>query len=904
MLDQSLTRYIWRHTRAQQLWIVAVVLASMIPYFLSFDLPKRIVNGPIQGEGFATEGATQTFGNITFALPLIGPVTLFPGVELERLGMLMALSGVFLALVIVNGLFKYYINTYKGRMGERLLRRIRFALVDQILRFPTAAFKRIKPAEISSMVKDEVEPLGGFAGEAFVSPAFLGGQALTAMVFIFVQSVPLGLIAAAIVGVQVFIIPRMRARLLVLGRERQLTARQLAGRVSEIVEGIGTVHTYDTSNWERADVAHRLGRIFKIRYDIYQWKFMVKFINNFLASVTPFLFYSIGGWLALRGQLDVGQLVAVIAAYKDLPGPLKELIDWDQARQDVQVKYQTVLAQFAVEGQLDPALQAPGAAGPVAAPLAAVNLGVIDEAGAQSLAAVSLALNRGETVGVVGGAAAGGDVLAEALVRLVAPDQGRVVAGETDLAGLPEAVTGRRITYVGPDPWFFFGTLRENLVYGLRHEALSAPPPGPEADWARAEARRSGNPEFTPEGEWIDYADAGLSGPEDLMRAILSALDTAGLSRDLLELALRTPLSSLGEEGAGAGALGAALVGMRGALREELGRQGLTDLVVPFEPGAYNREASVLENLLFGQARGPELAPEAIAGNAHFRATLAATGLDERLYAMGLNIARTLAELLGDLPPDHPLFQEQTLMGADDVPEFQQLLSRIDGKGAAPTPEERQRLQRLSFAYVEPRFRFGLLTADLMQAIIAFRAAFRDTMPEGLRPAFDPYDPDRAIAAASLLDNLLFGRISQKYRDGAERILSAVGALLEPHGLTERVLSVGLDYHVGAQGKRLTAVQRQKAGLARALLRRSDFYVLNRPLAALDSRTQEQVATATLAHLRALDPAPGVLWVLPNPRLATQFDRVAAFDKGRLAETGTAGELMEKNGIFRDLVSA
>ncbi|MBR7552134.1 hypothetical protein KC220_26675, partial [Mycobacterium tuberculosis] len=81
---------------------------------------------------------------------------------------------------------------------------------------------------------------------------------------------------------------------------------------------------------------------------LYQWKFLVKFINNFLAQITPFLFYSIGGVLALQGRLDIGQLVAVINAYKDLPGPLKELIDWDQSRQDVQVKYAQVVEQFNV----------------------------------------------------------------------------------------------------------------------------------------------------------------------------------------------------------------------------------------------------------------------------------------------------------------------------------------------------------------------------------------------------------------------------------------------------------------------------------------------------------------------------------------------------------------------------
>ena len=179
-MEPRLSRYIWTHTRKDQLWILVVVALSMVPYFLSFDLPKQIVNGPIQGKGFK-DGATQTFMHIDFDIPGLGNVTLFPGVELDRMSMLFALSAVFLLLVIVNGLFKFYINTYKGKLGERLLRRIRFELVDKILRFPPNQFKRAKGAEIASMVKDEVEPLGGFTGDAFVSPALLGGQALTAL---------------------------------------------------------------------------------------------------------------------------------------------------------------------------------------------------------------------------------------------------------------------------------------------------------------------------------------------------------------------------------------------------------------------------------------------------------------------------------------------------------------------------------------------------------------------------------------------------------------------------------------------------------------------------------------------------------------------------------------------------
>ncbi len=912
MLDPRLARYIWTHTRAQQLWILFVVAVSMVPYYLSFNLPKQIVNGPIQGEGFESPEVTQQFMRIAFDLPGIGNVVLFDGVDLTRLGMLMALSGVFLGLVIINGLFKYYINTYKGRLGERLLRRMRYTLVDQILRFPPATFKRLKGAEVSSMVKDEVEPLGGFTGDAFVAPALLGGQALTALIFIFVQSVPLGLITAALVGVQAFIIPRMRRRLLILGRERQLTARELAGRVSEIVDGIHTVHAYDTSNYERADIAARLGRIYKIRFDIYQWKFLVKFINNFLASVTPFLFYSVGGYLALNGKLDIGQLVAVIGAYKDLPGPLKELIDWDQNRQDVQVKYHQVIAQFAVDGTLPESIQALSTGTATAAmvpPLSTVNLGVVDDSGGVGLAQVNFSISPGESVAIVGNSGSGGDVLAEALARIVWPTSGKITTGDAVLHDLPEAVSGRSITYADSDIYFFFGTVRDNLLYGLKHAPL-VPPDYADAAlttraWNQREAALAGNPDYDLNSDWIDYASGGVTGAGDLMPAVLTVLDTVGVTRDLLDLALRSSMDPAANAAQNhEDDLAHRIVAMRKALREELVAQDLAGVIVPFEPGAYNPEATVIENLLFGNARTAALMPDAIATNSYFRQALTTQGLEDTLFDTGVAVARNAIELFSDLPPGHPFFQQLTFMNADDIPEYQKLLQKIDRSPASVTEDDRARLIRLSFDYIEPRHRFGLMSPELMDGIVAFRRTFHDGLPATLRDAIELYDPEKYMVSGTLLDNMLFGRISQKYRDGAERIYSAVGKLLKPLGMYETVLAVGLDYHVGAGGKRLSAAQRQKLGMARALLRQSDYYIFNRPLSAVDSRQQMQILQSTLAHLHRDDRRPGIVWVVSNIAMAKHFDRIAVFDRGVLTEEGEYDDLSKKNGIFKDMITA
>ncbi|MCI1000421.1 ABC transporter ATP-binding protein [Brucellaceae bacterium VT-16-1752] len=904
-MEKNLARYIWSTTRAQQAWILFVVAVSMIPYFLSFDLPKQIINGPIQGIGFEKPGATQTFMRITYDFPILGEVVFFNGLQLTRIQMLIGLSMVFLLLVVINGLFKLYINTYKGRLGERMLRRIRFELVDRVLRFPPFHFKRVRSAEIATMIKDEVEPLGGFTGDAFVQPALLGGQALTALVFILMQNFWLGMIAAIIVAAQGIIIPRMRKRLLELGRQRQLSARELSGRVGEIVDGISAIHSNDTSNFERADIANRLGHIFSIRYDLYQWKFLVKFINNFLAQVTPFLFYMIGGILALQGRLDIGQLVAVINAYKDLPGPLKELIDWDQNRQDVQVKYAQVVEQFSVDNLIAPKVQSVhyDTVPALDQPVVISNVTVQDDSGAPILEHVSLELKPTETVALIGPAGSGSDVFAELLGRLVWPATGRVAIDGHDLLEMPESVTGRRIAYASGDGYFFSGSLRDNLLYGLRHAPLTKVAyEGDDAkkrQWQIAEARRARNPDFDLNSDWVDYAAMGISGRDGLYAVVRPILDAVMVTHDIFDIALLSKVDTIAHP-----EFISRIVELRQALRKRLDGGDMAALVIPFEPDVYNAQATVGENLLFGVLDRSSMTIRQLAAHPFFREVIGEDDLLADLYAMSLEIAENAIELFRDLPPDHPFFQQLTFMRPEDIPEYETLLQRVKGLSVdAVSDEDRVNIVRLSFSYIEPRHRFGLLTDALKAKILKARTRFLRDTPDDLRAVIEPYELDRFIKHATLLDNLLFGKISYGQMNASDKIRSILIDLFEETGQQRTILIIGLDFDVGSGGKRLTSVQRQKINMARALLKHADYVVFNRPLPSLDQRIQFQIAGNIMHTLHKEGHKPAIIWALSNFSLARDFDRVIVFDHGRVVQDGTYEALMQEDGPLKDLLS-
>jgi putative ABC transport system ATP-binding protein len=153
------------------------------------------------------------------------------------------------------------------------------------------------------------------------------------------------------------------------------------------------------------------------------------------------------------------------------------------------------------------------------------------------------------------------------------------------------------------------------------------------------------------------------------------------------------------------------------------------------------------------------------------------------------------------------------------------------------------------------------------------------------------------------MDNVLFGRIAHQQADAPERIHVLMRDLFDRLGLQDSVLSIGLDFDVGSGGKRLTNVQRQKLNLARALLKRADYLIFNRPLVALDHRIQDQIVRTVLADLHKGDYTPALIWVLSNVTLAEQFERILVFQGGTLAESGTSSDLLEKDGMFKELLS-
>src|SRR5437868_2069181 len=416
-LPPTIYGFILRHSRREQIYLVVVTLLSFPFLYYSLELPKVIINQAIAGKNF--------------------PWTIL-GIEFDRFAYLVLLCFVFLFFVLINGWFKYHLNVRKGRVGERMLRRLRYDLFHRLLRFPMRHFDRTATGQTIAMLTAELEPVGGFIGDAFALPIAQAGTLLTTFVFMFVQNPVLGAAAVALYPVQAYVIPKMQRRIRELGRERVRKVRTLSDRIGEAIAAQVEIRTNAGAQYQLADIAHRLGQIYDIRFEIYNRKFFVKFLNNFLNQLTPFFFFVIGGYFVIIGELSFGALVAVLAAYKELSSPWKELLDFYQNQQDVAIKYEQVIEQFQVANLIDARLlldqttTIPPPDG-IRGEITLDHVSVIDSDAIRLLDTLTFAAPLGQHAALIGPSNSGKNIVPQLLARLRPPTSGRIAIGDIDL---------------------------------------------------------------------------------------------------------------------------------------------------------------------------------------------------------------------------------------------------------------------------------------------------------------------------------------------------------------------------------------------------------------------------------------------------------------------------------------
>ncbi|MFI6060137.1 ABC transporter ATP-binding protein [Streptomyces sp. NPDC051286] len=369
-------------------------------------------------------------------------------------------------------------------LGEGLILDLRTAVFDHVQRMPIAFFTRTRTGALVSRLNNDV--IG--AQRAFSNT--LSGVVSNVVTLLLTLGVMLSIswqiTALALVLLPVFVLParRMGTRMARLQREAAAHNAAMGTRMTERFSAPGAtlIKLFGRPADESTEFAVRAGRVrdIGVRTAMAQSAFITAL--TLVSALALALVYGLGGFYALRGQLDAGAVVALALLLTRLYAPLTALAGARVEVMSALVSFERVFEVLDLKPLIE---EKPDARtvpdGPVSVEFDAVRFGypsadkvslasledvaTLDtRGGAEVLRGVSFRAEPGQTVALVGSSGAGKSTIAQLLPRLYDTDEGAVRIGGIDVRDLSADTLRDTLGMVTQDGHLFHESVRANLL--------------------------------------------------------------------------------------------------------------------------------------------------------------------------------------------------------------------------------------------------------------------------------------------------------------------------------------------------------------------------------------------------------------------------------------------------------
>ena len=827
VVKRSLFSWILPGNIKLQVLIVLIITAAVFTGVFPLEMQKRIVNEAI---------------------------------NLRKVDLLFLYCGLFLAAVVLSSGLKYLINILQTLISQRALANMRKELYHHILTLPLSFFRKTGPGLVVASVVTELASSGDFVGMAIGVPVTTALTLLAFAGYLFWLNPWLAALCLSIYPVILFLVPMLQKRANRANIRRVDTTRALSNKITESISGIHEIHGNGAYRIENKKFDRLVEKLLKIRIVWNLYRLSVKVMNNFFTNLGPLFVFILGGYLTIKGRLELGALVAFLSAQEKLYDPWKELIVFYQLYQDASVRYKKTMEYFDVppEHALTPEGRTPYE---LEGDLEVKDLSFVTEDGIRLIDRITFSLKPGEHLAVVGFSGSGKSTLAQCVGQLYKYTGGHVLIGQKEVSDLTKSDMAHNIGFIAQAPFIFDGTIEENLLYSC-----------------------------------LSLSDGNGAGKADTMPSrddIIEVLQQTGVFADVLRFGLNTILVHDQHKD-----LALVVTRVRESFQRDFG-EALGDYVEFFDEEKYLYHSCISENLIFGAPNRESFADKNLPHNKYFLEFLDEADLTRLLLSLGAELSKQTVDILGNLPPDKVFF-EQSPIDPEELDGYKALVERLKEKRLHQlSDQEREKLLELALRFIPGKHKMVGLPGILKDVILEGRALFREKISTDDPEAISFFHMSDYIYSQTILNNILFGKTRTEKLEAQEKIDQSIIQLLIEEDLLETIVEIGMQFQVGSKGDRLSGGQRQKLAIARAFLKTPKILIMDEATSGLDNKSQVRIQNQLDTRWKGKST---VIAIVHRLDIIKTYDKVAVLKAGRIIEMGAYDELIARKGVLYELV--
>jgi subfamily B ATP-binding cassette protein MsbA len=432
--------YVRPHARVFALALAGMILAAATePLFPA--LMKPLLDG-----GFAA-GKTPVFPPLLLALALVG-------------------------IFVLRGIFTFGSSYFLAWVANRVVLDLRAAMFARLVRLPARFFDDHSSGAVLSKVAYDVGGVTAAATTVLTVAVKDSISVIGLLAWLFYLNWKLTLIAIGAAPLIVLFVRLLSGRLRRMAREAQHAMGDLAHVLEETIECHKVVKVFGGQEYEarRFERANQRLRGFNMRQTVPAA--LTTPVTHVLAATALAIILYLAMQESLAARTTVGEFASFLTAMLMLLGPLKHLTEINAPLQRGLAAAESVFELIDTPIEEDSGTQVLSRA---RGAIEYDNVGFTYATRTEpALRGVSLRVEPGETVALVGGSGGGKTTLANLLPRFYAPSAGRILLDGHDLQSLTLESLRANLALVSQEVVLFNDTIRANIAYGRMGTASDA----------------------------------------------------------------------------------------------------------------------------------------------------------------------------------------------------------------------------------------------------------------------------------------------------------------------------------------------------------------------------------------------------------------------------------------------